>query len=115
MYIYEMRYNLKPGADINKLSSLFDELAAPLCRKIPGFLFCNTYQCSRRSEDESPEWDYLYIEAWENKEAYDKAINDKLIGMDPDSEISKTGLPQKLLPMIDKLSSSWGTLIYSTK
>ena len=115
MYIYEMHYNLKPGTDTDELIRMFDELAVPVCRKIPGFLFCTIYQCSVRSEDKSPEWDYLYIEAWENKEVYDKAMKDKLIGPAPGTEIYKTGFAEKFMSVLAESSSVWATSIYASK
>jgi hypothetical protein len=93
---------------------MYDELVAPICRKIPGFLsaiFCK-YSGIEGSE---PEWDYVYIETWESKEAYEKALKDKVIGGKPGTEVYKTGFVQKAMSMMEKLSSAIATPVYSLK
>ena len=114
MYIYEFRYKLKPNTDVDELSRMFDELVIPICREIPGFVSATTYKYSSASGNNSPEWDYLYIEAWENKEAYEKAGREKLIGMEPDTKVYKTGFVEKFMSAFDSGTSIYATLLYSS-
>jgi len=114
MHISEFRYKLKPSVDHNELLSMYDELVAPICRKIPGFLsatFCK-YSGTGGSE---PEWDYVYVETWESKEALDKALKDGILGPKPDTEVYKTGFLQKAFSMMEKYSFARASSVYSLK
>jgi len=44
MVINEFRYKLKPGADVDELLRLFNELALPVYSKIPGFISMGVIQ-----------------------------------------------------------------------
>jgi hypothetical protein len=61
----------------------------PIYRKIPGLRFNAFYKYSSAG-DKPPEWDYVYVEVWDSKEAHDKAMG-KYIGLGTESELAKTG------------------------
>lgn len=113
MYIFEMQYKLKPDADIDEGLRLYNEVAVPIYRKIPGLRFTAHYKYSGTG-GEPPEWDRVYLEVWESKEAHDKAIG-KYIGRTTPSELTKTGYYDKVMPMIGKYSNAFGTLLASSE
>ena len=113
MYIFEMQYKLKSDADVDEGRRLYNEVAAPIHRKIPGLRFTAHYEYSGTG-DKPPEWDYVYLEVWESKEAHDKAMG-KYIGRGTSGELAKKGYYEKVMPMVEKYSSAFGTLVASSE
>lgn len=113
MYIFELQYKLKPDADVGEGLRLYNDIAVPIYRKIPGLRFNAFYKYSSAG-DKPPEWDYVYVEVWDSKEAHDKAMG-KYIGLGTESELAKTGYYEKVMPMIEKSSMAFATLMASSK
>ena len=113
MYIFEAQFNLKPDAVAEEMLRLFNELAVPIFRKIPGLISMSIYKYSVAG-DNPPEWEYAWVEVWESKEAHGKAIG-KYIGDVKNSELAKTGYYDKFLPMMEKYSMAFATPIASSK
>jgi len=95
MCIVEVQFNLRPDTDAGEMARLFDELAVPIYRKIPGCISANVYKYEAIGDNRSPEYDYAFIEVWESKEANMKALSDKYIGFDG-SQLQNTGFYNKL-------------------
>ena len=113
MYIVELQYNVKPGADIDEGLRLYKEVALSIYRKTPGLRFNAIYKYESIGS-ESPEWDYVYLEVWESKEAHDKALG-VYIGRGTNSELARTGYYEKILPMIGESSIVAATLLASSE
>ena len=109
MYIVEVQYKLKPDADVEEAKRLYNEIALPIYRKIPGLKFNAYFEYDR----EPFEWDCVYLEVWDSKEAHDKALG-TYIGMNTDSELAKTGYYEKIGPMSEKYSMSGASVIASS-
>ena len=62
---------------------------------------------------EAPDWDYVYLEVWDSKEAHDKAFG-TYIGQGTDSELAKTGYYEKIWPMIGENSMKAATELSSS-
>jgi hypothetical protein len=100
-------YRLKPGVDIADLSHVWDELAVPIIKKIPGLISIESYKCS--TWDGSPsEWEYIYLETWENKDAHGKALG---VYVGPGSEIEKSGVYEKVFGMTEFANGFYGSSI----
>ena len=113
MYIFEFQHKLKSQADADEGIRLFKELAAPVFRKVPGLISVDIYKYSGVGSN-PPEWDYVYVEVWESKEAHANARG-KYIGMGTDSELARTGYYDKVMPMIEKSAMAFATPVVSSK
>jgi len=113
MHIFELQYKLKPDADVDEGLRLFNELAAPVFRKIPGLISVDVYKYEGVG-DNTPEWDYVYIEVWESLEAHFNAMG-KYIGVDSESELAKTGYYDQVLPTFAKYRMARALPIASIK
>ena len=111
MYIFEFQYKVRSQADVDEGTRLFKELAVPVFRKVPGLISVDIYKYSGAG-NKLPEWDYVYVEVWESKEAHDK--QGKYTGFS-DSELSRTGYYDKVMPMIEKSASAFATPVVSSK
>ena len=113
MHIFELQFTVKPGIDDDEGIRLFNELAVPILRKIPGLISVGIYEYSPAG-DNIPVWDYVYIEVWESEEAHASAMG-KYIGVGSDSELAKTGYYDKIMPTIEKSSMARATLLASSE
>ncbi len=114
MEIYEYQYKLKPGADRNEGLRIFNELAVPIYRKIPGCISAIVFEYKPIPGPNPIKYDYVFFEVWESKEAHEKAFSDKYIGIGEDSELAKTGFYEKIGQMIEEYSHALGTSLAST-
>ena len=113
MRIFELQYKLKSGADIEELLSLFNEIAVPIYRKIPGLISATIHKYSSAAGN-PVEWDYVFVEVWESEEAHRAAVG-KYIGINTGSELERTGYYDKVMPSIEKYSMAIATPIASSK
>ena len=111
MYIFEYQYKVRSQADVDEGTRLFKELAVPVFRKVPGLISVDIYKYSGVG-DNPPEWDYVYVEVWESKEAHDNANKDTGFR---DSELARTGYYDKIWPMIEKSAMAYATPFVSSK
>ena len=107
MYTFTFLYKCKPGSDIGEIASWFGEMAVPIYQTIPGVISIEGYKYLPMDNSE-PEYDFIYVEVWDSKEAHDKAEADKIIGMSPDSQVAKTGLYDKMFSVIEKSFGFYG-------
>ena len=96
MYISEFKYNLKPGVDINELKRLWEEMGLPTYQKIPGLLYMTTLKYTEKGDHSAPEWDYVWLEVWKDKEALDNAHRNDLFS-------GAGAWYEKFLGMVEKL------------
>lgn len=115
MVINEFRYKLKPGADVDELLRLFNEVALPIYSKIPGFISMGIFKYGELHwEQASTEWDYILIGVWESREAKEKAVADGTINIErKDKGLARTGYYDKVMPMIEKIEAAWHTPLAS--
>jgi quinol monooxygenase YgiN len=114
MCIIDFQFNLKSDVDANELSRLFDELAVPIYRKIPGCISANIYRLDPLGEMKPSEYSYAFIEVWEDTEANIKALNDRYIGLG-DSELKRTGFYDRFGEMIEEACAARAKPIASGK
>jgi hypothetical protein len=101
MFVNQIFYNIKSGVDTSETDRLWEEIANPIYKKIPGLLSIYTLKCTGSSENESSfKWDYVFVEVWESEEAAKNALG-KFIGFG-DSELGRTGIYDKVLATFDK-------------
>ena len=72
MFIFEYRQKLKPGGDL--YISDFKEVSIPVYQKLPGFISVGVYKYEPVEQwgQTETEWDYVFVEVWESKEAQEK-------------------------------------------
>jgi quinol monooxygenase YgiN len=109
MYISEIKFNLKPGIDFNEARRLFDEMALPTYRKIPGLLFMTTFKYTEGWNHDNPryignEWEYVHIEVYESKEAIENAHRNDLYS-------GANAWFQKFMEIVEKYSGTHATEI----
>jgi quinol monooxygenase YgiN len=114
MWIFEAQFKLKPEADPAEMVKLFQQLAVPIYRKIPGCISANIFKYTTDFNIPS-QWDYVFVDVWESKEANEKAVSDGYIGLESNSELAKTGFYQKLGAMAEKSSMQFAELIASSE
>jgi hypothetical protein len=78
MYISELKYNLKPGVNPSEVQRVWEEKGLPTYQRIPGLLSMATFQYTERWDHSAPEWQYVWVEVWESKEALANAHKNKL-------------------------------------
>jgi cobalamin biosynthesis Mg chelatase CobN len=113
MYVFELQYKVRSQADADEGIRLFKELAVPVFRCIPGLMSVDIYKYSKAGGN-PPEWDYVYVEVWESKEAHANAMG-RYIGVGTDSELARTGYYDKIMPMIEKSAMAFATPVVSSK
>ena len=104
MFVNQIFYNIKSGVDTSETDRLWEEIAIPIYKKIPGLLATYTLKCTGVSglpgTDSSFKWDYVFVEVWESEEAIKNALG-KFTGFG-DSELGRTGIYEKVLATFDK-------------
>ena len=105
MFIYELQFTLKPGTKPDELLRLFNDVAAPRFRKIPG-LTSVTIVKYMPAGNKPPEWEYAYVEVWESREAHDSQAR---------GQAETAELYAKFGAMVDKRSGAFATPVASTK
>ena len=101
MFVNQTFYNIKSGVDTSETERLWEEIANPIFKKIPGLLSTYTLKCTGSPGNESSfKWDYVFVEVWESEEAAKNALG-KFIGFG-DSELGRTGIYEKVLATFDK-------------
>ena len=114
MEIYEEQFKLKPDADPDEGVRLFYELAVPIYRKIPGCVSATVFEYKPISPNPI-EYDGVFVEVWESKEAHDKALSDKYIGPGEDNELAKTGFYEKIGQIVERSSCALAIPVASTR
>ena len=99
MFISFAQFSPKPDVSEEEVESLFNDIAIPLFRSIPG---CISYDLLKYLPDDTGtvQWDYAVMQVWESEEYRNKAIEDKIIGMG-DSELNKKGFFNKFNEMME--------------
>ena len=105
MFIYELQFTLKPDAKPEELLRLFNDVAAPRFRKIPGLTSVTIVKYTPAGS-KPPGWEYAYVEVWESKEAHDSHSRD---------QAETAELYAKFGAMVDKRSGAFATPVASTK
>jgi quinol monooxygenase YgiN len=104
MFIYTLLYKCKPDTDANEINRLYNELAIPIMMKLPGCISANIHKYLVWNDNIS-DWEYVYVELWENKEAYDMTFIDKHV------QVGKTGVYDKFFSIVEKSFGFYSTPI----
>ena len=103
MFAFNAMLKFKPDVDIDEISQLCNEFVAMvLCEKIPGLKSASIYK-NLACGDNAPEWDYVYVALWDNKEAWENSLSDKVNGPDAKMAREHKELYDKLGSAIEKI------------
>ena len=103
MFAFTILLKFKPNTDLDEMSKACNELLSIiLSEKIPGLKSANCYKNTAYG-DTRPEWDYVYMALWDNKEAWENSLSDKVNGPDAKRQREHKDLYDKLGSAVEKI------------
>ena len=103
MFAFTILLEFKPNIDLDEMSKVCNELLSIILgEKIPGLKSANWYK-NMACGDTAPEWDYVYMALWDNKEAWENSLSDKVNGPDAKRRREHKDLYDKLDSAVEKI------------
>ena len=79
MYVTTVQFKLKPGVEHSEAIDHFNNIMVPVYREFPACIGVRLFRYIWSWDDEQQDWDYAFVEVWENREAVDQAKRDGLV------------------------------------